>query len=192
MRKNILFGLLSSMLMAGNAQAQSTYNVTITPSKFYQTIVDFGASDCWTADFVGKYFSTSEKEKSAKWLFSQNFDANGNPEGIGLSMWRINLGAGSAEQGANSGIEDETRRGYCYLDTKGIYDWTKSAGQQYFMQQAKQYGVDHFLLFSNSAPVQFTKSLDLDKPETVYVIHRPIRILIVTGRLLFKIQLDII
>lgn len=158
MRKNILFGLLSSMLMAGNAQAQSTYNVTITPSKFYQTIVDFGASDCWTADFVGKYFSTSEKEKSAKWLFSQNFDANGNPEGIGLSMWRINLGAGSAEQGANSGIEDETRRGYCYLDTKGIYDWTKSAGQQYFMQQAKQYGVDHFLLFSNSAPVQFTKN----------------------------------
>lgn len=158
MRKNILFGLLSSMLMAGNVQAQSTYNVTINPSKSYQTIVDFGASDCWTADFVGKYFSTSEKEKSAKWLFSQNFDANGNPEGIGLSMWRINLGAGSAEQGANSGIEDETRRGYCYLDAKGTYDWTKSAGQQYFMQQAKQYGVDHFLLFSNSAPVQFTKN----------------------------------
>ena len=158
MRKNILFGLLSSMLMAGNVQAQSTYNVTINPSKSYQTIVDFGASDCWTADFVGKYFSTSEKEKSAKWLFSQNFDANGNPEGIGLSMWRINLGAGSAEQGANSGIDDETRRGYCYLDAKGTYDWTKSAGQQYFMQQAKQYGVDHFLLFSNSAPVQFTKN----------------------------------
>jgi O-glycosyl hydrolase len=158
MRKNILFGLLSSMLMAGNVQAQSTYNVTINPSKSYQTIVDFGASDCWTADFVGKYFSTSEKEKSAKWLFSQSFDANGNPEGIGLSMWRVNLGAGSAEQGANSGIEDETRRGYCYLDAKGSYDWTKSAGQQYFMQQAKQYGVDHFLLFSNSAPVHFTKN----------------------------------
>ena len=158
MRKNILLGLLTSMLMASNVQAQSTYNVTINPNKYYQTIVDFGASDCWTADFVGKYFSTSEKEKSAKWLFSQSFDANGNPEGIGLSMWRVNLGAGSAEQGANSGIEDETRRGYCYLDAKGSYDWTKSAGQQYFMQQAKQYGVDHFLLFSNSAPVHFTKN----------------------------------
>lgn len=85
-------------------------------------------------------------------------DADGTPEGIGLSMWRVNLGAGSAEQGSQSGIEDITRRGYCYLDANGNYDWTKSAGQQYFMQQAKKYGVDHFLLFSNSAPVQFTKN----------------------------------
>lgn len=158
MRKSLLFGLVSSWLMTSPLCAQSTYNVTIHPSKGYQTIVDFGASDCWTADFVGRYFSSTEKEKSAKWLFSQDFDENGNPEGIGLSMWRVNLGAGSAEQGDNSGIEDETRRGYCFLDAKGTYDWTKCPGQQFFMQQAKKYGVDHFLLFSNSAPVQFTKN----------------------------------
>lgn len=158
MRKSLFLGLVFGLLVSGNAYAQSSYNVTINPDKHYQTIVDFGASDCWTADFIGKYFDTTEKEKAAKWLFSQNFDENGNPEGIGLSMWRVNLGAGSAEQGSNSGIEDETRRGYCFLDAKGTYDWTKSAGQQYFMQQAKQYGVDHFLLFSNSAPVQFTKN----------------------------------
>ena len=107
---------------------------------------------------MGKYFSEAEKEKSARWLFSREFDINGNPEGIGLSMWRINLGAGSAEQSNGSGIDDITRRGYCYLDAKGTYDWTKSSGQQYFMQQAKKYGVDHYLLFSNSAPVQFTKN----------------------------------
>ena len=158
MRKLLLLSLFSSVLATTTTQAQSTYTVTINPNKTYQTIVDFGASDCWTADFVGKYFSSTEKEKSAKWLFSQEFDSNGNPEGIGLSMWRVNLGAGSAEQGANSGIDDETRRGYCYLDAKGTYDWTKCAGQQYFMQQAKKYGVVHFLLFSNSAPVQFTKN----------------------------------
>lgn len=145
-------------MIAANMQAQSSYTVTINPNISYQTIADFGASDCWTADFVGKYFNNTEKAKSAKWLFSQQMDANGNPEGIGLSMWRVNLGAGSAEQGDQSGIEDITRRGYCYLDAKGNYDWTKSSGQQYFMQQAKQYGVDHFLLFSNSAPVQFTKN----------------------------------
>lgn len=115
MRKLLLFSLFSSVLATTTTQAQSTYTVTINPNKTYQTIVDFGASDCWTADFVGKYFSSTEKEKSAKWLFSQEFDSNGNPEGIGLSMWRVNLGAGSAEQGAKSGIDDETRRGYCYL-----------------------------------------------------------------------------
>ena len=41
------------------------------------------------------YTHLAEKEKSAKWLFSQEMDADGNPEGIGLSMWRVNLGAGS-------------------------------------------------------------------------------------------------
>jgi len=158
MKKSSIFSFAIAMMWATHGQAQQSYTVTINPNITYQTIVDFGSSDCWTADFVGKYFSTAEKEKSAKWLFSQEFDTNGNPEGIGLSMWRVNLGAGSAEQGSNSGIDDVTRRGYCYLDAKGNYDWTKSAGQQYFMQQAKKYGVEHFLLFSNSAPVQFTKN----------------------------------
>ena len=158
MAKSFLLSITSLLALAANTSAQSTYQVTISPNTTYQTIEDFGASDCWTADFVGKYFSDAEKEKSARWLFSREFDINGNPEGIGLSMWRINLGAGSAEQGNGSGIDDVTRRGYCYLDAKGTYDWTKSSGQQYFMQQAKKYGVDHYLLFSNSAPVQFTKN----------------------------------
>lgn len=158
MDKSLLLSITSLLALAANPSAQSTYRVTISPNTTYQTIEDFGASDCWTADFVGKHFSEAEKEKSARWLFSRELDSNGNPEGIGLSMWRINLGAGSAEQGNGSGIDDVTRRGYCYLDAKGTYDWTKSAGQQYFMQQAKKYGVDHFLLFCNSAPVQFTKN----------------------------------
>lgn len=158
MAKSLLLSITSLLALAANTSAQSTYQVTISPNTTYQTIEDFGASDCWTADFVGKHFSEAEKEKSARWLFSRELDSKGNPEGIGLSMWRINLGAGSAEQGNGSGIEDVTRRGYCYLDAKGTYDWTKSAGQQYFMQQAKKYGVDHYLLFSNSAPVQFTKN----------------------------------
>ncbi len=156
MKLPLLFAtLLASSL---SATAQTNYSVTISPKTTYQTIQDFGASDCWTADFVGKYFNDEQKSNAAQWLFSREFDSDGNPLGIGLSMWRVNLGAGSAEQGENSGIADVTRRGYCYLDADGNYDWTKSAGQQYFMQKAKDYGVDHFLLFSNSAPVQFTKN----------------------------------
>ena len=158
MRLSTTIHIAAGLLMSIGVKAQSTYTFNISPKISYQTMVDFGASDCWTADFVGKYFSNTEKEKAAKWLFSQEMDANGNPMGIGLSLWRINLGAGTAEQGSNSGIDDVTRRGYCYLKADGTYDWTKSAGQQYFMQKAKNYGVEHFLLFSNSAPVQFTKN----------------------------------
>lgn len=140
------------------ANAQSTFSITLDGSTTYQTIIDFGASDAWTADFVGKYFSDSQKAQAARWLFSRHTDANGNPEGIGLSCWRVNLGAGSAEQGSNSNIEDETRRAECFLQPDGTYNWNKAAGQQYFMQQAKAYGVDHFLLFANSAPVYFTNN----------------------------------
>lgn len=142
-------------LSAGEALPPAT--LAIDASKTFQTIQDFGASDCWTAEYVSDYF-TADREKAAKWLFSQQMDGNGNPEGIGLSCWRVNLGAGSADQGANSNIEDETRRAECFLKEDGSYDWTRCNGQQWFMQQAKSYGVEHFLLFSNSAPVYFTKN----------------------------------
>lgn len=143
-------------LGAGEALPPAT--ISINADHTIQTIQDFGASDCWTAEYVSDYFGTTEKENAARWLFSQQMDNNGNPEGIGLSCWRVNLGAGSASQGTNSNIDDETRRAECYLKEDGSYDWTRCDGQQWFMKQAKEYGVDHFLLFSNSAPVYFTKS----------------------------------
>ena len=145
-------------LSFSHAVAQTPAEVTIDLTRTFQTIQDFGASDCWTAEYVSDYFSTTEKEKAAKWLFSQQMDKNGNPEGIGLSCWRVNLGAGSAEQGTSSNIADETRRAACYQKSDLTYDWTRCDGQQWFMKRAKDYGVDHFLLFSNSAPVHMTKN----------------------------------
>lgn len=145
-------------LAFSHAVAQTPAEITIDLTRTYQTIQDFGASDCWTAEYVANYFSMTEKEKAAKWLFSQGFDSNGNPEGIGLSCWRVNIGAGSAEQATSSNIADETRRAACYQKSDLTYDWTRCDGQQWFMKRAKDYGVDHFLLFSNSAPVHMTKN----------------------------------
>ena len=145
-------------LSFSHAVAQTPAEITIDLTRTYQTIQDFGASDCWTAEYVANYFSMTEKEKAAKWLFSQGFDSNGNPEGIGLSCWRVNIGAGSAEQGTSSNIADETRRAACYQKSDLTYDWTRCDGQQWWMKRAKDYGVDHFLLFSNSAPVHMTKN----------------------------------
>ena len=133
-------------------------SVTIDTSKCYQTIQDFGASDCWTTEFIGDYYSETEKMKAAKWLFSQQMDGNGNPEGIGLSCWRVNVGAGSATQGEDSNIEEEIHRTECFLNQDGSYDWSRQDGQQWFMHQAKEYGVEHFLLFSNSPPIYYTKN----------------------------------
>lgn len=133
-------------------------NVTIDTSVKKQTIQDFGSSDCWSTEFVSDYFSEAEKAKAAKWLFSRQTDADGNPEGIGLSCWRVNVGAGSASQGEDSNIAEEIHRTECFLREDGTYDWTRCDGQQWFMRQAKEYGVEHFVLFSNSPPIYFTKT----------------------------------
>jgi len=137
--------------------ADSTINATVNAATAYQTMDGFAASDAWAMDYIGKYWNTSAKAGIAKLLFSQNVNS-GIPEGIGLSMWRVNVGGGTAEQGDNSGIDDKTRRAECFLSADGTYDWSKAQGQQYFMQQAKSYGCNQFVLFSNTPPVYYTRN----------------------------------
>ena len=74
-------------------------------------------------------------------------------------MWRFNLGGGSEEQGDASGIvsDKKERRVDCFLTSaNGSYDWSKSAGRRYFMEKAKEYGCESFVLFSNTPPVYYT------------------------------------
>lgn len=137
--------------------ADTTINVNIDGATTYQTIDGFASSDAWNMDYVGKHWSNNAKEGIARLLFSQNI-SNDQPDGIGLSTWRINIGGGTAEQGNTSGIDKEERRAECYLTDNGSYNWTKASGQQYFMQKAKEYGVNDFVLFSNTPPVYYTKN----------------------------------
>lgn len=121
-----------------------------------QTIRHFGASDAWSMQFVGLW-PEAQQEQIADWLFSTADDAQGQPRGIGLSVWRFNLGAGSAEQGEASQINPGTRT-ECLLTPAGTYDWTRQQGQRNFLKLAKARGVPHFLAFMNSVPVYFTQN----------------------------------
>ena len=135
------------------AAAQTTY--TIDVSKRFQRIDNFGASDCWTAQKAG-LFPEAKRGQMADWLFSTAVGTNGQPLGIGLSLWRFNVGAGSAEQGLASHISDPLHRTECFLRADGSYDWSRQAGQRWFLQAAKKRGVERFLAFCNSAPVHLT------------------------------------
>lgn len=121
-----------------------------------QIMDGFGASDAWRCQMVGKNWPIDKRNAIADLLFSKEIDAAGNPKGIGLSIWRFYVGAGSAEQGANSNISDEWRRAECFQKPDGTYDWTKHAGQRWFLQAAKSRGVEKFLAFTISPPVQMT------------------------------------
>src|SRR6056297_2765252 len=82
---NILFYLtLISLFIPG--YSNQTKIIYIDLSTQYQTIQNFGASDCWSFQKIGKW-KEENREKVADLLFSKE-------EGIGLSAWRFNIGAG--------------------------------------------------------------------------------------------------
>lgn len=130
-------------------------SVSLNTAKTYQEMEGIGASDCWLPNQIGQYW-TDNRQQIATWLFSKTIGSNGEPMGIGLSMWRVNLGAGTSEQGDESKI-DSNNRAEAYL-AGNAYDWNKCIGQRYFMQQAKLNGVEKYVLFSNSPLVQYTKN----------------------------------
>lgn len=139
-------------------QIDAEMTSSVNPGITYQTIDGFGASDAWMIDPIGKYWSDKNKEGIAELLFSRERDDYNRPKGIGLSMWRFNVGTGSYEQGDNSDINEEVKRTECFLTESGTYDWSKQSGQRYFMEKAKDYGCESFILFSNSAPVYYTNN----------------------------------
>ena len=131
-------------------------SIVVNLSDEQQTIHSFGASDAWRCQFVGKNWPIEKREQMAEWLFSQEYDESGNPKGIGLSMWRFYLGAGSIEQGDDSGIKNEWRRAESFLNSDGSYDWSKYEGQTWFLRKSLEYGVDYRKAFMISAPVHYT------------------------------------
>lgn len=150
------FSILVLTLLSCRIAAQD--KVTINPDSRHQTMEFFGAADAWSGNFVGKYWNEDRKKEIADYLFSQEFDASGNPVGIGLSIWRVNLGAGTEEQ-SGADIYPYQRRAESYMKSDGSgYDWGKCAGQEYFMQAAKERSCNQFILFSNSPLVQFTEN----------------------------------
>ena len=150
--------LAVSAAALASALCAENLDVKIDTSKTYQTIDNFAAADAWCGNLVGRYFDDAQKGQIAKWLFSQKLGADGNPEGIGLSLWRVNLGGGTAEQdGADISRFHYREEAFLTKDGRN-YDWGKCAGQQYFMKKAKEYGCDKFLLFSNTPPVHWTRN----------------------------------
>lgn len=123
-----------------------------------QTIQNFGSSDGWNTQRIGKYWPEAKKEKLAELLFSSEKDTYGNPKGIGLSAWRFNIGAGTAEQGEASRISNDARRTECFLNTDGeTYNWNKQIGQQWFLKKAAlDYKINHIIGWQNSPPVLYT------------------------------------
>ena len=135
---------------------QKTLEITVDENTVYQTIESFGASGAWWSQDVGGWTSLTKdgvelREQIAKLFFDPT-------EGIGLSAYRYNIGAGSAESGSESGITDPWRRAESFETEPGVYDWTKDENAVWFLTKAKDMGVSELVFFCNSPSVRLTKN----------------------------------
>ena len=113
----------------------------------YQTIEGFGASGAWWSNYVGEW---ENAEDIIKYLYSEN-------EGIGLDIYRYNLGAGSLDSPSNSVINNSAAATHCFLQSDGTYDWSNDPAQMNCLEIANSLNPNlKVTLFSNSAPVYMT------------------------------------
>lgn len=153
-----ILGIVLWHQLAATTLFGATLTIRVVPTIAYQTIDGFGASDAWQCAIVGRDWPEKKRERIAELLFSREVDAQGTPRGIGLSIWRFNVGAGTAEQGDASDIRNPWRRAECFQKADGSYDWSRQAGQRWFLEAAHRHGVESLLAFSNSPPVHLTRN----------------------------------
>jgi O-glycosyl hydrolase len=110
-----------------------------------QTIEGFGASGAWWAQDIGGWDDGS-RERIVQLLFDQQ-------EGIGLSIYRYNIGGGDGET-----IPDPWRRAETFEIAQGQYDWHRDANAIWILKAAHEAGVEHFVAFANSPPDRMTVS----------------------------------
>lgn len=150
MKHTTVFLLIAALMLAAPTEAKKKkikseeFKVT---QRECQPIDGFGASDAWSFWRIGTWEEDLQNQV-ADWLFSSETDEEGNPKGIGLSIWRFNAGAGSASQGEDAQINRDMRTEY----------FDNQVGQRKFLRMAKERGVPTFIAFFNTPPVHLTQN----------------------------------
>lgn len=111
----------------------------------YQPIDGFGASGCWWAQWLGEW-PDETLEPVIDLLYSAQ-------DGIGLTQYRYNIGAGGGEE-----IPDRWRRSECYEVAPGVYDWNQDAAARRVLDMVCRKGVKQIIAFSISPTVRMTRS----------------------------------
>ncbi len=147
--------LLLPVVGIPEANAEVT-QVKINETQEYQTMESFGGSGAWWTQYAGlwdtPYLNTGRtaREQLATLLYDRNW-------GIGLTNYRYNIGAGSADSGKGD-YSDVNRRAQSFETEAGVYDWSKDEGAVWFMQETVRLGAEEVVLFFNSPIERLTKN----------------------------------
>lgn len=130
--------------------------ISISRNKTYQKFEGFGASGAWTAQLTGGWNHIDKEsgkpvnERLAELLYSKT-------DGIGLSIYRYNLGGGSKNSGS-SVFGNKNRMAECFMKDDGTYDWSRDENAVNMMKLCVNAGAEEVVLFVNSPPERLTKN----------------------------------
>lgn len=144
--RRLLITLLLLAVSGAPAVGAEPVTHTVDLTQRFQTIDHFGASDCWTTRILGKW-TKAGRTRVADLLFSRE-------EGIGLTLWRFNLGAGLQPER----IKDPLRTTASFEVGKGRYDWTRMPAEREMLLAAKRRGVRRFHAFALSGTPRMTRN----------------------------------
>ena len=128
------------------------HQLLVDRTEKYQVFEEFGTSSCWWAQ-------TIDDEKMADEIAKKLYDEE---EGLGLKIFRYNIGGGEADN-PDCRIWDTSRRTesfYVLNEETGEYeyDFTRDANARRMLDLAVKYGAEKVILFCNSPHFSMTKS----------------------------------
>lgn len=129
--------------------------IRLDKEKAYQTFEGIGASGAWWAQIVGAWDNKDENGEEMRNAISRLLYSK--TDGIGMTIYRYNIGGGSAHSG-NGEYSDFARRTESFDNGQGKYDFTRDRNAVYMMKRAVSDGADEVILFVNSPIERLTKN----------------------------------
>ena len=136
--------------------------ITIDRNVNYQKYYGIGASGAWWAQIVGGWSNKDQNGEEIRNVISRLLYSK--TKGIGMNIYRYNIGGGSAQSGGgshhsgNGEYSDFARRAESFGNGDGKYDYSRDKNAVYMMKQAVKDGADEVILFVNSPIEQLTKN----------------------------------
>lgn len=130
--------------------------IQVNREKKFQTFKGFGVSGAWWAQEVGGWehiddeSNMSVRDRISELLYSKT-------EGIGLRIYRYNIGAGSKYSNKGN-IKNMLRKTESFEVSAGKYDFNRDRNAVYMMKQAVKCGAEEVVFFVNSPIERFTKN----------------------------------
>lgn len=144
---------ITGSISVSNVKTKDTSHVklTVDETSMQQEIAGWGAAAAWWPQVAG---ASDNAEEITKLLFSK--------EGLGLNIYRFNVGAGE-KQNPDSRLDRDSWKStesflvYNEKTGKYEYDWSQDAESMKILDLAMSYGcVDSVVLFSNSPHFSMT------------------------------------